>query len=598
MALIKTFNVNVDIELSASSNPVFSISQGDLNTIQLLFALTQDGQPLDLTNRTLRMAIRKPSGMIVYQDCTIDPATPTDGNASVMLSTEGYTEVGQHTAELYVYEDGQTKVAVTATFTYNSRMALLNDGTLESNNDFQAINDAMAGYDKKPLQVQGVPTAVPEYVGQMAYDTINNESYIANGTSWQKIGSGSAQPPKTGAGNPNGVATPAYVGELYVDTDTKEAYIAGGLTVNDWQSISMDELGASGGVVVEDILTSTSTVNALSANQGRVLNGKFADKADKLHTHYIADIQNLQSTLEGKADDVHSHVMTDVAGLLDELAGKASTTHNHAIADVTDLQTTLDGKASTEHTHDIADVTNLQSYLDAKYDKEETYSKTEIDSLDVGGANIVKNSAFKDGLTNWILQSGTNEVVSITDLGRFNKSFHGLATTPLYCGISQTMLGDKPNYYLGKKLRVSFYAKWQNVVAGANSWERLQMGLYYQIKKADGTTQWIYPQYPVSAVGTAMTWTRYDLEVVLDGTGLATEILDIRFKANLEACTGEFWITGIKIEEGDFITQWNAHPKDGVETVNDKVIKFWSGTQAEYDAITTKDVNTMYFITG
>lgn len=48
------------------------------------------------------------------------------------------------------------------------------------------------------------------------------------------------------------------------------------------------------------------------------------------------------------------------------LSGKANASHTHAIADVTNLQTTLDGKAAAAHTHAIADVTNLQTTLDAK----------------------------------------------------------------------------------------------------------------------------------------------------------------------------------------------------------------------------------------
>lgn len=44
-------------------------------------------------------------------------------------------------------------------------------------------------------------------------------------------------------------------------------------------------------------------------------------------------------------------------------------THSHAIADVTNLQSTLDGKAPISHTHTIANITNLQSTLDGKLTK-------------------------------------------------------------------------------------------------------------------------------------------------------------------------------------------------------------------------------------
>ena len=59
---------------------------------------------------------------------------------------------------------------------------------------------------------------------------------------------------------------------------------------------------------------------------------------------------------------------TAAAPTVPGLANKANTVHTHAIADVTNLQTTLNGKAALTHTHAIADVTNLQTSLDAKAD--------------------------------------------------------------------------------------------------------------------------------------------------------------------------------------------------------------------------------------
>lgn len=46
--------------------------------------------------------------------------------------------------------------------------------------------------------------------------------------------------------------------------------------------------------------------------------------------------------------------------------GATPGTHSHAIADVTNLQTTLDGKAASTHTHAQADITNLTTDLAAK----------------------------------------------------------------------------------------------------------------------------------------------------------------------------------------------------------------------------------------
>lgn len=68
-----------------------------------------------------------------------------------------------------------------------------------------------------------------------------------------------------------------------------------------------------------------------------------ADKADKAHTHAVADVTGLQTALDGmqpKGDYATSKALTE------GLAGKANTAHTHTIANVTGLQDALNGKLS------------------------------------------------------------------------------------------------------------------------------------------------------------------------------------------------------------------------------------------------------------
>lgn len=69
------------------------------------------------------------------------------------------------------------------------------------------------------------------------------------------------------------------------------------------------------------------------------------------HTHTIAQITNLQTTLDGKSNNGHSHAISSVTGLQDALNGKAASSHTHTIANVTGLQAALDGKSNTNHGH-------------------------------------------------------------------------------------------------------------------------------------------------------------------------------------------------------------------------------------------------------
>ena len=129
-----------------------------------------------------------------------------------------------------------------------------------------------------------------------------------------------------------------------------------------------------------------------------------ATVADDSHNHTIANVDSLQTALDGKAASSHTHAGTDVTSavanatnattagscsgnaatatklatartisLTGDVTGSASfngsadvsitatvadDSHNHTIANVDSLQTTLDGKAASSHTHAGTDVTS------------------------------------------------------------------------------------------------------------------------------------------------------------------------------------------------------------------------------------------------
>lgn len=68
-----------------------------------------------------------------------------------------------------------------------------------------------------------------------------------------------------------------------------------------------------------------------------------AGKANKAHTHAVADVTGLQTALDGKQPK-GSYATT--TALTDGLAGKANTAHTHTVANVTGLQDALNGKLS------------------------------------------------------------------------------------------------------------------------------------------------------------------------------------------------------------------------------------------------------------
>ena len=127
-------------------------------------------------------------------------------------------------------------------------------------------------------------------------------------------------------------------------------------TVYDFAAIRIAEIvdGAP-----ESLDTLREVADAL-ANQDDSLKALFqaiGERAMKIHRHTIADVDELQSTLDSKASEQE---------LTSGLAGKANKVHRHEIGSIYELQTALDAKANKAHKHNVADVNGLQSTLDSK----------------------------------------------------------------------------------------------------------------------------------------------------------------------------------------------------------------------------------------
>ncbi|MGN1247518.1 MAG: hypothetical protein ACI4UO_02905 [Paludibacteraceae bacterium] len=105
--------------------------------------------------------------------------------------------------------------------------------------------------------------------------------------------------------------------------------------------------GALSGVsnAIESNTTLATEAKELAANAIEVAEhaDKLADsKADSTHTHTIADVAELQTSLDSKAAATHGHTIEDVANLASKLQTKANASHTHKISTITDLQTNLD----------------------------------------------------------------------------------------------------------------------------------------------------------------------------------------------------------------------------------------------------------------
>ncbi|EAX78258.1 hypothetical protein TVAG_201340 [Trichomonas vaginalis G3] len=153
-----------------------------------------------------------------------------------------------------------------------------------------------------------------------------------------------------------------------------------------------------------ELADKTYVDNKMSSEVTRAEN----EYSKKTHTHTIANITNLQETLNSKSDVGHTHTIANITNLQETLNSKSDVGHTHTIANITNLQETLNSKSDVGHTHTIANITNLQETLNRKSDVGHThdfFATVAIESIEgtveeTGGDVLYfKPPNFPQGLT-------------------------------------------------------------------------------------------------------------------------------------------------------------------------------------------------------
>jgi glycerophosphoryl diester phosphodiesterase len=136
--------------------PSFTVNTNDLKTLQVNITINQDKKALDLTNATVTLAIKKPDNKTVFQDVTVVDALA--GSCKLTLNTQAYVVPGFHKAEVMIYY-GTDTVAVTSQFSYTANKGIMNDSSIESTNEFQAISKVVSDAVSIKTEAQQSATA-------------------------------------------------------------------------------------------------------------------------------------------------------------------------------------------------------------------------------------------------------------------------------------------------------------------------------------------------------------------------------------------------------------------------------------------------------
>ncbi|KAI5536869.1 phage tail repeat-like family, partial [Trichomonas vaginalis G3] len=106
-----------------------------------------------------------------------------------------------------------------------------------------------------------------------------------------------------------------------------------------------------------ELADKTYVDNKMSSEVTRAEN----EYSKKTHTHTIANITNLQETLNSKSAVGHTHTIANITNLQETLNSKSAVGHTHSISEITDLNVSLEKKADKNHTHTSFTTVGIES---------------------------------------------------------------------------------------------------------------------------------------------------------------------------------------------------------------------------------------------
>lgn len=212
---------------------------------------------------------------------------------------------------------------------------------------------------------------------------------------------------------------------------------------------------------------------------------------------------------------------------------------------------------------------DLSTYT-SQVTSDESYNPVKVNYASNGDFEIpLSDGLWKDS---YVGQAKAKVDIS-AESAPFKSAYYVKNTTNANGGIFVPILwsGASTEKIVDREVTIQFWLKYQNIVAGAQSYLAGRFGelliegendsaqkFYRYIRFANPTTM----NEGSYITGTDMTWKKYTGTTKLTMPTNATKITKVSFKHGLEGCTGEFWTTGIKVEFGSKATDWSVSPFD------------------------------------
>lgn len=246
------------------------------------------------------------------------------------------------------------------------------------------------------------------------------------------------------------------------------------------------------------------------------------------------------SQVSQRVDSVSSTI-TQVSGRVDDVEDKADAaqgTANSAMSQASRVEQSLDSfKTSVSRDYQTkTDALSQKSELEQNINSfkttvSETYTtKDEFNALEIGGTNLIRNSDFSNGTSNWTASDGNSGLKSVTD----------------------DVYGHHAEFSAVNGGRI--YSLTSNV------WENGQVYAYSFYAKASTNGARIQPSQSISYWGSTHSltteWKRYTGTITCGATNTGGTL---SFSTRDSAT---YYITRVKLEKGTKATAWSPAPED------------------------------------
>ena len=213
--------------------------------------------------------------------------------------------------------------------------------------------------------------------------------------------------------------------------------------------------------VVDSSLSTTST----NAVQNKVVTNALNNKANSSHNHTIANITNLQTSLNGKSDVGHTHSYNDLSDkptipTVDVNKSYVDAGLNKKVDKKTGYSLVADSEIKRLSNVDNYDDTAIKATINTKANSSDVYTKTQADNL----LNTKANKTDLHSHTNkTVLDTITEEKITEWDnKSNFSGNYNDLTNKPTIPKVDSTLSSTSTNAIQNKAVKSALDGKANN----------------------------------------------------------------------------------------------------------------------------------------